>query len=142
MVGRLEPQKRPDLLLEAVALLSTEREVELILLVGSGACERELEEKARMLGIAERVTFTGFVPDPYQCISSADVFALATDHEGFGNVIVEALACGVPTVVSDVPYGPRFILGADANRPAGQPWLGGKIRRTAPPCSRSSTSHA
>jgi glycosyltransferase involved in cell wall biosynthesis len=110
MVGRLEPPKRPDLLLEAVALLSTERELELVL-VGSGAREEDLKKRARELGFGERITFTGFIPDPHRYISSADVFALATDYEGFGNVIVEALACGVPTVVSDVPYGPRFILG-------------------------------
>jgi glycosyltransferase involved in cell wall biosynthesis len=109
-VGRLEPPKRHDLLLEAVASIATERELELVL-VGSGAHKSELKERARTLGIAERVTFTGFVHDPHRYISSADVFALATDHEGFGNVVVEALACGVPTVVSDVPYGPRFILG-------------------------------
>ena len=109
-VGRLEPQKRQDLLLEATALLSKERELELVL-VGSGARKPQLKEQARALGIFEYVTFTGFVPDPHRYIASADVFALATDHEGFGNVIVEALACGVPSVVSDVPYGPRFILG-------------------------------
>jgi glycosyltransferase involved in cell wall biosynthesis len=108
-VGRLEPQKRQDLLLEAVASISRERTVELVL-VGTGARERQLREQAQTLGIAERVTFTGFVPDPSHHIAAADVFALATDHEGFGNVIVEALACGVPTVVSDVPYGPQFIL--------------------------------
>jgi glycosyltransferase involved in cell wall biosynthesis len=110
-VGRLEQPKRQDVLLEAVASLCGEREVELVL-VGSGAHERQLKEQARALGIVEHVTFTGFVPDPLRYIASADVFALATDHEGFGNVIVEALACGVPTVVSDVPYGPRFILGS------------------------------
>jgi glycosyltransferase involved in cell wall biosynthesis len=97
-VGRLEPPKRQDLLLAAIAQLSRESEL-------------ELREQARALGITEHITFTGFVPDPGRYIASADVFALATDHEGFGNVIVEALACGVPTVVSDVPHGPRFILG-------------------------------
>jgi glycosyltransferase involved in cell wall biosynthesis len=110
-VGRLEPQKRQDLLLHAAATLSNERDVDLVL-VGTGAHERDLREQARTLGITERVTFTGFVADPSRYIATADVFALATDHEGFGNVIVEALACGVRTVVSDVPYGPRFILGA------------------------------
>jgi len=110
MVGRLEPPKRPDLLMEAVALLSKEREIELAL-VGSGARERELEKRAEVLGIASRVTFTGFVPDPSTYVRAADVFVLPTDYEGFGNVIVEALASGVPVVVSDVPYGPRFILG-------------------------------
>jgi len=111
MVARLEPPKRPDLVLEAVALLTRERDIQLVL-VGSGTERRELERRAETMGIAGRVTFTGFVPDPSPHISSADAFVLATEYEGFGNVIVEALACGVPTVVSDVPYGPRFILGS------------------------------
>jgi glycosyltransferase involved in cell wall biosynthesis len=56
------------------------------------------------------VTFTGFVEDPHEPLRAADVFVLATEYEGFGNVIVEALSEGLPVVVSDVPYGPGFIL--------------------------------
>jgi glycosyltransferase involved in cell wall biosynthesis len=110
-VARLEPQKRHDLLLDAIALLLPDRPVQLTI-VGSGALEETLRERAHDLGIADVLTFTGFVSDPACYTASADVFVLPTDHEGFGNVLVEALACGVPVVVSDVPYGPRFILGS------------------------------
>jgi glycosyltransferase involved in cell wall biosynthesis len=110
-VARLEPPKRHDLLLDAIALLFPDRAVELTI-VGSGPLEEALREHARRLGLADAVRFTGFVPDPVAYIASADVFALSTSYEGFGNVLVEALACGVPIVASDVPYGPRFILDA------------------------------
>jgi glycosyltransferase involved in cell wall biosynthesis len=108
-VARLEPPKRHDLLLDAVANLSRERHVELTV-IGSGADGDRLRERARKLAIDDFVTFTGFVADPSPYIATADAFVLSTDHEGFGNVLVEALACGVPLVVSDVPYGPRFIV--------------------------------
>lgn len=110
-VARLEPPKRHDLLLEAIASLVPGRAVELTI-VGAGREEVALRQYASTLGLADTVIFTGFVPDPAAHIGSADVFVLSTSYEGFGNVLVEALACGVPIVASDVPYGPRFILDA------------------------------
>jgi glycosyltransferase involved in cell wall biosynthesis len=109
-VGRLEPPKRHDVLLEAVALIRSHRPVELRI-VGSGRDEASLRARAADLGLGGVVTFTGFIADPDAELARADVFVLATDYEGFGNVIVEALAWGLPVVVSDVPYGPRYVLG-------------------------------
>jgi glycosyltransferase involved in cell wall biosynthesis len=108
-VGRLEPQKRHDLTIRAVAMIAAERPVRLVV-VGCGRDEAALRGLARRLGVDAFVEFTGFVQAPVEQLRRADVFVLASDHEGFGNAIVEALACGLPAVVSDVPYGPRFIL--------------------------------
>jgi glycosyltransferase involved in cell wall biosynthesis len=108
-VGRLEPQKRHDLLIRAFAQVARALPVRLVV-VGSGRFKRPLMDLSKRLGLSTRVEFTGFVADPIDHMASADVFVLATDHEGFGNVLVEALACGVPIIVSDVPYGPEFIL--------------------------------
>jgi glycosyltransferase involved in cell wall biosynthesis len=99
-------------LLEAVALLSREFPIALTI-VGAGKSEGTLRDQARRLGIDEFARFTGFVGSPSAYIAEAHLFVLSTDYEGFGNVIVESLACGVPVVASDVPYGPRFVLGTE-----------------------------
>jgi glycosyltransferase involved in cell wall biosynthesis len=52
----------------------------------------------------------GFVSDPVPVFASADLFALSSDYEGFGNVIVESLACGVGVVFTDCQSGPSEIL--------------------------------
>lgn len=128
-VGRLEAPKRHDLVLRAVATLSETLPVELHV-VGAGPDRTKLESLAKQLEIADLVTFIGYVVSPHDELGWADVFVLATDYEGFGNVIVEALGEELPVVVSDVPYGPRYILG--------QPPLG----RLVPPGSAAALAAA
>jgi glycosyltransferase involved in cell wall biosynthesis len=112
-VGRLERPKRHDLLLRAVAALQARGHQLELTLVGSGSEEADLRRLAESLGLAGSARFAGFVADPAAALREADVFILATEYEGFGNVIVEAMAGGLPVVVSDVPYGPRFITQGD-----------------------------
>jgi glycosyltransferase involved in cell wall biosynthesis len=56
------------------------------------------------------VRLLGFRANPYQIMAAADVFVLSSVYEGFGNVVAEALACGVPVVSTDCPHGPAEIL--------------------------------
>ena len=107
--GRLVPLKNYPLLLRAVARVLGEREVELYIL-GDGPERGSIERLAAALGIAGHVHLLGFQPNPYRYLAQADLFALSSDHEGFGNVLVEAMALGVPVVATDCPYGPREIL--------------------------------
>ena len=80
------------------------------MLVGTGQGEAGLRAIAGDLGIAGRVIFAGFHPDPTPFYRTADLFVLSSDYEGFGNVIVEAMACGTPVVSTDCPSGPAEIL--------------------------------
>lgn len=96
-VGTLKDVKRHDLLIRALARLPKSADARLVI-GGSGELEQELKSLAEAEGVAERVTFMGFVQDPWPLYSSADVFALCSDHEAFGNVLVEALYAGLPVV--------------------------------------------
>lgn len=108
-VGRLKAVKNIPLLLRAVRLVNEIRPVQL-LIAGDGYQRDELEKLAEELGIASRVHFLGFQSYCGPLYQKADVFVLSSDSEGFGNVIVEALAEGCTVVSTDCPYGPREIL--------------------------------
>lgn len=108
-VGRLSAEKAPHTLLRAVSMLSPDRLWRLAM-IGDGPQRTALEDFCRSNHIAERVTFTGYVTDPIGWMMRANVLVLSSLYEGFGNVIIEALACGTSVVCTDCPYGPREIL--------------------------------
>jgi len=107
-VGTFKPVKNHALLLHAFSRLSNPESV--LMLVGQGELEQQLRVLAVELGIAERVIFAGFHADLAPFYATADLFVLSSDHEGFGNVIVEALSFGLPVVSTDCPSGPAEIL--------------------------------
>lgn len=94
-------------LLQAYA--KTERKLPLVL-VGKGKLEAEIEALAFQLNISDRVRFLGFQSNPYPIIASAALMVLTSKFEGFGYVIVEAQALGVPVISTDCPFGPRELL--------------------------------
>jgi glycosyltransferase involved in cell wall biosynthesis len=100
-VGRLHPDKDQATLLRgfALALPSLPERAELAI-VGSGRLEQDLIELARELGIEDRVNFLGQVPEARRYFAAFDVFALSSDHEPFGMVLLEAMAAGVPVVAT------------------------------------------
>ena len=116
--GRLTTQKDFATLLRAVALLDVD--VRLVVL-GAGELRPELERLARHLGVADRVDFPGFAPNPYPSYRAADAFVLSSRWEGLPTVLVEALVLGVPVVATDCPSGPAEIL------------AGGRWGRLVPP---------
>jgi len=109
-MGRLVRQKRFDLLLMAFQRVLPKLEMAKLVIIGDGPLKAELYSKAIKLGIAENVLFLPFQGNPFQYIKKADVFVLTSDFEGFGNVLVEALALGKQIVSTDAPSGPREIL--------------------------------
>jgi glycosyltransferase involved in cell wall biosynthesis len=106
--GRLADAKNYPLLIEAVALLRARLPVQLIIL-GTGDREASLRALVAEKQMERVVTFAGFQRNPWRYIGRADVFALSSRYEGFGNVIVEAMACGVPVVTTSSP-GTREIV--------------------------------
>lgn len=108
-VGRLHKQKGYTHLLQAFARVAKQRPSHLIIL-GEGGDREALQDLANSLGIAPYVHFLGYAPNPLAYMRHAAVFVLSSLAEGFGNVIVEALACGTPVISTDCPHGPRDIL--------------------------------
>lgn len=106
--GRHEPQKGFDTLLSAFSKLNDPNTR--LLVLGEGPETASLKKLANELGIDTRVDFPGFVDNPYKYMARADVFVLSSLYEGFGNVLVEAMATGCPVVSTDCPSGPAEIL--------------------------------
>ncbi len=107
--GRFSSEKDFSTLIQAFAKLRKKRQAKLILL-GEGSLRASLEDLAKQLGVIDDLTMPGFVENPFAYLARADVFVLSSAHEGFGNVLVEAMACGTPVVSTDCPSGPREIL--------------------------------
>ena len=107
--GRLVPQKDHKALLRAVAAIPKTMRWKLIIL-GSGKLERELRDLASELKIEENIRWLGFVDNPYKWMARSDLFVLSSAWEGFGNVLVEAMACGTQVIATDCPSGPSEIL--------------------------------
>lgn len=109
--GRLTKQKDYPSLFQAFARLSG---IDLQLnILGDGGLRQSLEQLAQELGIADRVNFLGFQHDPFSHMRRADIFVLSSRWEGFGNVLVEAMAMGTPVVSTDCPHGPAEIIEND-----------------------------
>lgn len=85
-------------------------------LVGSGPLESQLKERAQKLNIERYVHFYGYLTNPYPVLRSCDVAFVPSQYEGFPNIALEALALGVPLLMTD--YGPtaRQIVGSSDQR--------------------------
>jgi glycosyltransferase involved in cell wall biosynthesis len=108
-VGRLNEQKDFQTLLRAFANVLKKRHAYLVIL-GEGEERSSLEVLSEELNVAHRVHMPGFVRNPYKYMARSDVFVLSSKFEGFGNVIVEAMACGCPVVSTNCRSGPTEIL--------------------------------
>ena len=108
-VGRLKAQKNHALLIQAFRRMLLTHDARLLIL-GTGELVEATAAVARAEGVADKVLMPGETIDPMPYYQSADLFALSSDYEGFGNVIVEALACGVPVVSTNCRSGPSEIL--------------------------------
>ena len=108
-VGSFGPQKDFPTLIDAFRRVLAERPCRLVIL-GEGPMRGELECRVRECGLEAHVSLPGWAENPFAFMARAALFVLSSRYEGFGNVLVEALACGCPAVSTDCPAGPAEIL--------------------------------
>ncbi|MBW4560235.1 MAG: glycosyltransferase [Mojavia pulchra JT2-VF2] len=108
-VGRLMEQKDFLTLINAFNLVQQVIPARLVIL-GSGTERSRLDARVRELGLKNHVAMLGFQKNPYAYMAQADVFVLSSAWEGFGNVLVEAMALGTPVISTDCKSGPAEIL--------------------------------
>ncbi|WP_250847079.1 glycosyltransferase [Aquisphaera insulae] len=101
-VGRLEPQKRFDLLLQAFALLRPVRPGLRLLIAGEGSCRSELESQADSLGLNGSCRLLGHCANVIEFFQAINVCVQSSDYEGTSNVVLEAMAMEVPVVATAV----------------------------------------
>jgi len=111
-VGRLAKVKDYPTLIKAFSLVRSNIPSRLMIL-GEGEERHSLEMLVEQLGLQQDVLMPGFVTNPFVYMGKAAVFVLSSLTEGFGNVLVEAMACGTPVISTDCPTGPREILTDD-----------------------------
>lgn len=109
--GRLEPEKRIDLMFHALQRVDTPWSLELI---GDGSLRRELKALSVRLGMQDRIVWTGWREDPWKELQEASLLLLTSAYEGFGMVALEALARGIPAL-SSACGGPEDLIRSGEN---------------------------
>ncbi len=109
-VARMVPQKALHILLEAYALyLQSTQEISRLVFVGRGPLEQKLKLRAYELGIQNNIIWAGFREDISSTMAAFDVFSLTSSYEGFGLVLLEAMAASLPIVASNVSAIPEIV---------------------------------
>jgi len=106
--GRLAEAKNYPLMIDAFAAVRQHVPARLCIL-GQGELEGDLRALIAARGLSDAVTLAGFQSNPWKYIARAQLFLLTSRYEGFGNVLIEAMACGVP-VVATASAGTRDIV--------------------------------
>lgn len=109
ILAALRPEKDHETLLRAVARLAGDRARLRLVLIGSGDREAALREAAAGLGIADRVVFAGFRPDAVALLAGLDVACLVSVQETYPTSVLEAMAAGVPVVMTETPGVPDLV---------------------------------
>lgn len=109
-VGRLHPQKNFSFLISAFKDVYKNCEDARLIIVGEGSEKDKLLDQIKDEGLSKVVKLVKFQNNVYPYYQNSDVFALSSEWEGFGNVLVEALSVGLPVVSTNCPGGPKMIL--------------------------------
>ncbi|MBX6748601.1 MAG: glycosyltransferase [Micromonosporaceae bacterium] len=122
VLGRLDPNKRFDLVIEAAAPLLTDGRA--LLIVGDGDDRERLEKVAARCGVTDRVVFAGVRHDVAAMLSAMDLFIASSEQETFGLSVLEALSNGLPVLYTTCPA----LVGIDTDRARQVPGEAGAMR--------------
>jgi len=109
-VGRLDRQKGFDLLIDAFAKIAASFPKWNVVILGEGLERENLTRLIEEKELQNRVTLAGWTADPESEMHKSDLFVLSSRFEGFPNVLLEAMACGLPVIACDCPSGPKQIV--------------------------------
>lgn len=110
-IGRIEEEKDQISIIKAINYLKEKGHRYNLTILGEGSLKQFLREESIKLGIDDQIKFVGYKENVYSELVKNDIFILASKHESFGNVIVEAMYAGLPIISTDCLYGPREIIG-------------------------------
>ena len=113
--GRFQEAKGQWHLLRAFNRVVEKHPESRLILCGKGAYDSMLERISNELGIKDKVIFAGFQKNPFAIASKCNVFVFPSLYEGFGNVLIENMACGLPIIATDFRYGAREVLAPDTD---------------------------
>ncbi len=104
-VGRLDNGKNHKIIIEAIKDIDAN-----LIIVGDGKLKASLQELIKKYDLESKVCLVGFDNNPYKYMKISDCFVFTSLHEGFPNVLIEAMVCGLPIISTDCKSGPREIL--------------------------------
>ena len=107
-LGRLDVGKNHLMLINAIN--KTQNPLLRLYIFGIGDMQEELENLIKKLNLEDQVILMSFNPNPYQYLKAADLFIFGSNHEGFPNVLLEAMACGLPILTTNCQSGPSEIM--------------------------------
>lgn len=109
-VGRLDSGKNHKLIIEAIKNFNVD-----LWIIGNGHLKTELHSYIKSENLIDKVYLLGIQENPFSFLSRADCFVFASNHEGFPNVLVEAMICGCAVISTDCLSGPREILAPNSD---------------------------
>ena len=115
--GRLEPQKNHKLLIDAFAKFASSHPDYTLEIYGNGSLLPELAAQVSRLNLTGKVSFPGFKSNIHELINNSSCYVLCSDYEGMPNGLMEAVACGIPSIATDCPIGGSKMILEDTDLP-------------------------
>lgn len=109
-IGRFRKEKGHLDLIKAFSKVKIEIPNSILILIGDGELKKEIKLQIHQYGLENDVILLGIQKNPFKYLNKSDIFVLPSKYEGFPNVLLEALTCGIPIISTDCRTGPKEIL--------------------------------